>query len=234
MNLHLTIIATTLAAALFSCNTNCIEGNGQDASETRELPVFTKIELGGAYELVLTQDSTQSLTIHSDKNLLSHIKTEVRNNELRVYSDDNICDEVKLVISMNELSSLEASGAVEVEMTNRFTTSEFHLNASGAVEADLNVAAEKIKTEVSGAGEIEYQGETGSHEVSVSGAGELRAFDLVSGIYKIQVSGAAECSIHVLNELHVSASGASSVVYKGNPSVIKEDASGASSIKKAD
>lgn len=235
MNLQTSLLITSLGFFIFSCNTNCIEGNGRPGSESRDLPVFTKIELGGAYNLVLTQDSaTQSLMIHADENLLPYIKTEVRDGALRVYSDDNICDDVKIAIAMNELTNLDVSGAVEVEMTNRFSTQEFQLEASGAVEATLDVEAEKINTSISGAGEIGYRGEAGRHDVRVSGAGELKAFDLVTGIYDIRVSGAAECGIHVLNELHVSASGASSVLYKGNPTVIKEDVSGASSIKKAD
>lgn len=221
------------AAGLNSCGMNCMNGNGVEATENRDLDEFSAIDLGGSYKLVLTRDSLQSLRISADENLMPHIKTEVRNNRLRVYSEDNICDEVVIVISMKELKELEASGAVEVEMTNRFVTDEFNLEVSGAVEADLNVEAQKIRTELSGAGEIEYEGKAGDHRVSISGAGELRAENLVVNRYDLDLSGAAECSVHVLEELNVEGSGASSVVYRGNPSKINQDLSGAGSIRQA-
>lgn len=225
---------TALAVGLSSCGIDCMKGNGVEATENRELDEFSKIDLGGAYKLVLRQDSSvQSLTINADENLLPYIKTEVRNNRLRVYSDEDICDEVVIAISMKELTDIEASGAVEIEMTNRFVTSEFGLDVSGAVEARLNIEAQKIRTELSGAGEIEYQGKADEHKVSISGAGELKAADLVVNKYDIDVSGAAECSIHVLRELDVQASGASSIVYRGNPTEINQNVSGAGSVKPA-
>src|SRR5690606_23789589 len=147
MNLQTSLLITSLGFFIFSCNTNCIEGNGRPGSESRDLPVFTKIELGGAYNLVLTQDSaTQSLMIHAAETLLTYIKTEGRVGALRRYSDDNDCDDVKSASAMNELTNLDVSGAGEVELPNRFTTQAFQLEASGAAEATLDVEAEKINT----------------------------------------------------------------------------------------
>lgn len=212
---------------------NCIEGNGRETTESRTLDEFSGIEVGGAYKLMLTRDQAQSLAIRADENVVPYIKTEVRNGRLHIFSDENICDEVEIAISMAELTDISASGAVDVETTNRFTTGEFLLDASGAVEANLDIEAEKIRTRLSGAGEIEYRGKAGRHQVNISGAGELNAFDLVANQYDIDLSGAAACSVHVLSELNVQASGASSVRYRGKPSVINQDISGAGSVKAA-
>ncbi|QEC53387.1 putative autotransporter adhesin-like protein [Anseongella ginsenosidimutans] len=230
--LFIFFLAAALAMTVFnSCMDDCIEGNGQETTENRDLAAFSRIDLGGSYKLLLTRDSASSFSIHTHENLLPLIKTEVDNGRLRIYSDENICEEVVIAISLPELTSLTASGAVEVEMTNRFAADEFELDVSGAVEARLDMQANKIRTELSGAGEIAYRGKTGEHEVTISGAGELNALELVAGKYDIHVSGAAECNIHVLNELNAQASGASSVQYRGNPGVINENVSGAGSIK---
>lgn len=60
----------------------------------------------------------------------------------------------------------------------------------------------------------------------------MDALDLIVGKYDINLSGASDCEIYVEEELLVDASGASSIAYKGNPSRIEEESSGASSIRK--
>jgi len=56
----------------------------------------------------------------------------------------------------------------------------------------------------------------------------------VVGDYDISTSGAGNCEINVLHSLNVSSSGASEVKYKGNPSSVNNDKSGASTLQKVD
>lgn len=236
MNSLRTLLLTAVPAAavlLAACNDDCIEGNGVAATEKRDLDAFSQIDVGGSYKLVLRQDPVQSLTISADENTLPYIRTEVSGGRLRIFSDKNICDRVEVAIGIKELTRIDASGAVDIEMLNRFVTNEFDLDVSGAVEARLDLEAKNIHTELSGAGEILYRGNAESHRVTISGAGKLNADELLVNNYDIDVSGAADCSVHVLKELHVDATGASSIVYKGNPEVVDQQVSGAGSVRPA-
>lgn len=64
--------------------------------------------------------------------------------------------------------------------------------------------------------------------------GKINAFDFVVGEYTIRSSGASHCKINVLKTLNVHSSGASEIKYKGSPSTVNNDKSGASSIEKVD
>jgi hypothetical protein len=66
-------------------------------------------------------------------------------------------------------------------------------------------------------------------DVDVSGASVLSAFNLIAEDAHVHVSGASEAKVNVITSLHATASGASTIVYKGFP-VLTKDSSGASSI----
>ena len=222
------------AVILSSCGRDCIEGNGVAATDKRELDEFTEVDLSGDYKVIFRQDPIQSVTIDADENLMAQIKTEVSNGRLRVYSDTDICDKITIAINVKELTEIDASGALELEMTNRFSTDEFGLEVSGALEARLDIEAREIHTQLSGAGEIVYRGKANSHQVDISGAGKLDAKGLTVNSCDIDVSGAAECFVHVLRQLNVKASGASSIVYSGNPGEVSQNISGATSVRPAE
>jgi hypothetical protein len=92
--------------------------------------------------------------------------------------------------------------------------------------------AANVRTTSSGASEIFLKGQASSHEVDLSGSSEINALDFVVGKYRIESSGSANSKINVLNELEVKSSGSSDVEYRGNPSKLSNDDSGASSIRK--
>jgi hypothetical protein len=89
-----------------------------------------------------------------------------------------------------------------------------------------------VRTQSSGASEIFLKGQASSHEVELSGSSSIDALDFVVGKYRIESSGASNSKINVLSDLRVKSSGASDVEYRGNPSNVSNDDSGASSVRK--
>jgi hypothetical protein len=65
----------------------------------------------------------------------------------------------------------------------------------------------------------------------ISGASTFKAFDYPVREAMIDISGASEGKVAVTDELKVTAGGASSVLYRGNPSV-SSNISGASTVQK--
>jgi hypothetical protein len=68
-------------------------------------------------------------------------------------------------------------------------------------------------------------------KVHLSGASDMKAFDLSTEICEVDASGASDVSVTVSKELYVHVSGASDVRYKGKGIVKESRTSGASSIK---
>jgi len=95
---------------------------------------------------------------------------------------------------------------------------------------DLNAA--NVSTSGSGVTELNLKGQATSHDIDLSGSGHVYALDFVVGACDIQTSGVGHSEVNVLNKLSVHSSGASEVKYRGNPSSVTNDKSGASSIEK--
>ena len=87
-----------------------------------------------------------------------------------------------------------------------------------------------VTTSGSGATEVNLKGQATSSNIDISGVGHVYALDFVVGSCNIETSGAGHCEVNVLNNLHISSSGASEVKYRGHPS-ITNDKTGASSVE---
>lgn len=235
LNLILFIAGISLIL-LSSCRLTCVRGSGNQISETRKVGDFTRIDVSGEFKVNLKQDSSSSLTIMADDNLLKYIKTSVNGDKLRIYTKKNICGSGELVVNVGvrNLNEVDASGAVSVASNGKITTGDLRFNLSGATKVTMDLNAANVSTEGSGATKINLTGQASSHNIDLSGAGKVNAFDFVVGNYNIETSGATKCQINVLNSLTVHTSGASSIQYRGNPKTINNDKSGASSIKKVD
>lgn len=226
-----------LSILLSSCNEfNCISGSGNQVSQDRKVEAFTRLETSGSFKVILKQGSGYSLRIIADDNILKEIDTDVRGNTLIIDMDGSFCDGGPITIYVNsqEYEGVDASGAVEILSDGKLSVKDFELDLSGSSKIDLDINAAEVKTSSSGASEIFLKGQAGSHELNLSGSSSVEALDFVVGRYRIESSGASSSRINVLNELNISSSGSSDVVYRGNPSSVKNNESGASSLKKID
>lgn len=209
-----------------------VDGNGKVVKETRNVSSFGKLEVGGAFDIFLTQGNVESLVIEADENLIPLIITEVRGGKLIIETKENIRNskELNLYITFVSLEKMNFSGACEVTSNEMMTFQNLEIHGSGASEIDLKLKATKLIGDFSGASEINLSGNADECEMNLSGASELDAFEFVVKNFIIDLSGAGDANIHVTENLKAEASGAASIRYAGNPRV-DSHISGAGSIK---
>jgi uncharacterized protein YaiE (UPF0345 family) len=233
----LLLVAATSITLFSSCRRfRCVKGTGNVRTETRKMSNFTKLDIAGGYKVTLKQDSTESISITTDDNLFKYLQTTVEGSTLKIHSRRNVCSsgETTITIGVKNLDRIEASGAVELRSDGRLTVGDLRFDLSGSSKIDMELYAGKVRTDASGSTEVYLKGQAASHEIDMSGSGKVEALDFVVGKYKIGTSGASECKINVLNELDVHTSGASDIQYRGNPTKVNNDQSGASSVKRID
>ncbi|RKR83082.1 putative autotransporter adhesin-like protein [Mucilaginibacter gracilis] len=231
----LAIAASSFIVALSSCNgLLCKSGSGKMITEKRDVKGFSKLDISGSYTVVIKQDSVESISVTADDNLMKYVKVNLDGDKLRVHSKGNICGSGKflLTISLRNLSALKTSGAVEVSSNGKIIAKDLDMNMSGASKVTLDVDANSVTTTGSGITEINLTGQASSHNVELSGSGQLNALDFVVATYDIESSGVSHCKINVLNQLNINSSGVADVQYKGNPAKINNNKSGASTLKK--
>jgi len=191
-----------------------VQGSGTSKSETRNVRGFTKIDAGGAVNVEIAVQKNFSVVVEADDNLLANIKTEVSGDTLKIYSEDRISPKtrVNVLISMPEMEGLDVSGA-----------------SSGNV---ANVNADSLELKASGASEIKMDGTAKELNADASGASTINAESLKVENADVEASGASKAIVSATNDLKVDASGASKILYVGEPKNIKQNSSGASSVTK--
>lgn len=197
-----------------NCRFSGIKGNGDFASEQREIDNFDRLDLSGAFLVKVKIGNSTDLKIESDRNLLKYIKTVVKGNTLEISSKKDLRPKKKIVIYITtpELNDVSVSGANDL-FVNGLKNDEFFVNLSGA-------------------GSVNVEGETDDLQVSISGAANLNAKDLIAENVSIDISGAADAEVYANESLNATVSGVGNVVYYGNPKSINPKVSGVGSIKK--
>ena len=232
---NISLIGFFIPVLLAGCDSNCIEDSGNHISRTVTVKNFDEIKVEGAIKLVITQDSSYSIRVEADSNIITYVKAKVSGSELKIKLDDaNYCGQDSIVVhaGIGELKELNLSGAVEVAGEGPIYAGDVDFTFSGASKVNLNVNASKVTTKADGVTKITLTGQTGTHNLKINGTGQLNAFDFVAGIYNIDIDGTGKANINVLNDLKVKTSGTSEIYYKGNPKKVDERKSGAAKLEK--
>ena len=232
----ITIAAFGILTFFSACKIGCIKGSGTTATETRKPGDFSKIGIEGSYKVVLKQDSSESVTITADDNLMKYIHTSINGGRLKIYSRKNFCAKgpMSITIGVKHLEQLSAEGGIEITGEGKLNVQDLKMSFSGATKTTLDLNAANVSTEGSGSTALYLTGQATSSKINLTGSGNLKAYDFVVGDYNVESTGAGDFQINVLKSLKVNTTGAATVKYKGNPSTIQNDKAGASSVTKVD
>lgn len=207
-------LTSALNCSVGSFNLGGESGSGNVQSEKRDVSGFKAIDAGGAIRLDVIVGQDFTVEVEADDNLLSRIKTEVSGSKLKIYTEDRIStkNEMRVRVSMPELTAMDLSGAS-------------HGTVSG-------VNSDSLELDASGASKIIIDGKARTLRAEASGASTLNAENLSVEDADVEASGASNITVNASNDLKADASGASSVVYTGEPKNVKGNSSGASSVKR--
>jgi autotransporter translocation and assembly factor TamB len=211
-----------------------IKGSGNVIKETRNVSSFTGIDVGGAFDVILIKANKEKVVLEIDDNLMPYVTTKVFGGILEIDNKKDFRNpkELKVTIYYKSIDEIDLSGAASLFSEDVLKTESLEIDASGASDIELKLDLDYLEADFSGASRIEFSGRAKSVEVETSGATVFRAFDLETESFEIDASGAAVARIWVTKELSLEASGASSVRYKGSPSIDIINISGASSVRK--
>ena len=215
-----------------------IRGNGHIQTESRTSPAFTNIDVSGAIDVYVKQDSLNSIKVETDENLLQFVEAYTEGATLRIHEREGVnlkpTRSIKVYVSGPDFKHLEASGACNIYSDNRVNGKEsIDIDLSGACEVKMDLKSPRVTAELSGAGTINLKGETKDFRVKGSGSTDIKCFDLMAENVDVRISGAGDADVFASVKLDVHVSGAGDVKYKGNATV-NQNVSGAGSVKKVD
>ena len=231
LNRTLLFIALSFAIVFMASPTYAqkAKGNKKVTKETRIIEPFTGIDVGGAFNVYLTQQEKTSLIVSSDENLLERISTEVRGQTLYIKSDDiKNATSLNIYLSTPSISELEVSGAASLIGENTLSGESLVIQASGAARVELDLEVNDLTTKSSGAAYLKLSGKANYHHIAASGASDVKAGKLETIKSTADASGAANITLNASEEAVGETSGAGSVNILGNPKITTTNKSYAS------
>ena len=205
------------------------------AQQSRNVGDFNGIKAGDTFTIIISQSEANTVQVDVDEKVLPQIKTEVKDGILSITADENIKSEKPQIINIGvkSLNSLEITGAAEVKSSNKLTCDKLTIESSGAGKIYLDIKANEVKTKITGAGNVALVGTSQILDVSLSGAGDLKASNMEAETVKVKVSGAGDAKVNVKQNLDADVSGAGSIIYKGNPIDRNINITGAGSVRES-
>ena len=181
--------------------------------EMQPLAPFHKVHVSNAIDVEIVHAATQSVEIVSSPSTRKLVKLAVHDDTLHIEMERGVHhhNTVVIRIATPTLTEVELSGAAEAKIE------------------DLH--AESLTLSLHGASEMRASGNVGKLEVSAHGASEVDLEELLASDANVTATGASDIDISVQNTLRVRASGASDIVYRGDPKILQQSTSGASDLR---
>ncbi len=231
-NIFRTLLCLILIGlALAGCEHYEDEGALQYEEETFSISDFDRLEMGDAFVIRVEQGNYFSIQVRGDRRNIDDLEVRKSGNTLVVRFDgfENRQHETYIDIVMPTLVAATLSGATESVITGFEDAQSLTLSLSGASVNQTDVTVQQINLSLSGASVATVTGRGEDLHAEVSGASTLKAFAFPVETAYVNVSGASNGKVSVETHLQAVASGASTVLYRGNP-VVESEVSGGSSI----
>lgn len=210
-----------------------VVGTKNFTTETRTVSSFTKIEVEGTFQVDVTYSPEESVTVEAPSNLHQHIELDVKSGTLQVQFANNtrISSQgaIKIHIKTAKLNDFTISGASTITLNNSLNDDDFTVESSGASSFKGEIDVKQATIELSGAANVDLFGTATTARLDLSGASHLNDYDFNVDNLNVDLSGASSVTITSLKTLNGELSGASSLDYKGDPSIKRLSTSGASS-----
>jgi len=184
----------------------CLRGSGQVNEYPIEVASFSRVELRGPVNLMITQGPVQEVIVTAEPELFGPLDYEVRDGQLEIgYFNKNIScfdtDEgVWVNITVPNLTEIESEGLSIIRNTGMLSLPYLEMVMAGETHYELN-------------GMIDYQ------EIYAEGLTDIRNFGVESSEVELVLTGSAEVEVTCYDELDITVEGSADVRYKGNPQI---------------
>ncbi|MBV8389677.1 MAG: DUF2807 domain-containing protein [Mucilaginibacter sp.] len=210
--------------------------------EDRHITGFHAVDVGGSFDVYITQGSSESVKVEAPDNIIDHIITEVDNGVLKIYNknDRNFHwgdlfgnhKKIAVYIVAKDLNAISVSGSGDVYFKEGIRTNALRLRVSGSGDLYGRVEVKTLESGVSGSGDVKISGRAENSAVNVSGSGDFEARGLVTVNTIVHVSGSGDASVNASNSVVASVSGSGDIRYTGGAKSVSSSKSGSGDVSR--
>jgi hypothetical protein len=189
-----------------------LQGSGVSATQTRTVARFSSLEVAGSNNVTVTVGPTQSVAVHADSNLISHVTTHVVAG--------------KLVIADTGSFTTKTPMSVEVSVPS---LTMLNLRGSGQLSV-TGIKAPRLTVTVSGSGLLHAAGTATRLDVTVSGDGLAQLSQLSASQVHAVLTGSGLIQVTATTSLDAAVPGTGAIVYSGNPAQVTSSVTGVGTV----
>jgi len=210
-------------------------GSGNLETEEYAFASFTRVEISSAFEFEIKQSGSYSINVTADDNVIDRVQVTQDGQTLKITvggvptSFRSVT--LKALVTMPELGGLTVSGASRGTVSGFNSTEAVSIAVSGASRVTGDITAADIGFDVSGASTVQLEGSADDMVAVVSGACTFNLADFTVNNANVNISGASTGTINLDGRLDANVSGASTLLYIGDPVMGAIDVSGASTLR---
>ncbi len=208
---------------------DCFQGTGKDKTVIRALGPFSKINIGEKFDIILTQDTSQSeqVKITAGSNIIKQITTTVKNNTLHI-ENKNTCNFVRsynrkitIEIRVKYLEHIEVFSATNLSSpdTLHFELKTVVLKNLGLGDINLKLNAGFLDVQSINSGNIILEGFANIMSCSIEEVTVLNAEKLVCDDIYIVTNSPLDCIVNPRNKLSAKIYNNGNVFYVSKPDV---------------
>lgn len=230
-----------------------VTGSGEPMTLEMDYEDFERIEAGYGFDVEITRADTYKVNIIIDEVLVEYLNVKKSGGTVYIglKSGYNYMEQIRRAeITLPKLNRLELSGGSEGIISGFSTTNDISFELSGASQLNMNnlkadtvdlnisgaskvigtIEAKRGEFDLSGASKLEISGSAPEISIEASGDSEVKLTDFPTVDADVELSGGSNAEIFVSGRLSIDLSGASKLIYSGDPKLGSIDVSGSSSI----
>jgi hypothetical protein len=204
-----------------------VKRTGDIVTETRTVAPFKKIYLEDNVNVFITQDSVFEVKVEAGENLISLIKTEVRDSQIFISNDNkynwtrSYKPKVNVYLRMPEIKFITSDGTGKIQSLNTITTPSFDYRLKDIGDIELTVNNHDVLGHMHGPGDVYLHGATYHHACHIVGNGFIHAEDLTTSYTWMYTNTSGNIYMRVQGLLQLTLDGSGDIIYTGHPGTVE-------------
>ncbi len=222
----LTVALLAASISLTSCDKACLKGSGSTNTQTLTIASFSGVELGGAFDVNVSQGATQEVTVTGHQNIIDKLEIEVNSGLCEIKLEDGCYKDYDMTfnITVPDIEKVYLSGSGTININDFIDQNDLDVRISGSGDIYLNAfdGCENLTLTVSGSGEMFANADfvdLTDLDININGSGTYDGYAIETNDCDINISGSGQCKVTVQDNLSVTISGSGDVYYRGNPTI---------------
>jgi hypothetical protein len=232
------LILLALFSGISSCKKSggdCFTGTGKIIKEARMVSDFDSIIARENVDIILTQDTINSVVVEAGEKIIGGIKTTIDNRQL-VIDNTNTCNWIRsydkplrVYVHVKNLRKIYYLSAGNITSTNVLTPESFLLDVwggCGSIDLSLNVNQGFIYEHM-GTADITIRGRAVYNSVVLGDFGFVQLKDLNTDFTYVSNTGTNDCYINAGKFLDATIRSIGNIYYTGKPDTVHAHITGA-------